>query len=218
MWQLVKSEMKYNWKELFALGIFFLSYSFVELLNYSVSEHTENTTPNIFELTYFSFFYILSYFVFFYIILYKQAKTNTVKLFALLPLTNKKIAVSRLLFSTIPFTISIIYFALIQIVFLESKQSEISYIIFILCRILLIIASMILIRDSWLSYSDIGDKHNASFIAGTIAFSLLIVLSITYYIITTLEFPYTNIQHFLLGLIVMLTTIYSFQKRKSYLS
>ncbi len=214
MWLLVKSELKYNWKELFVLGIFLLSYSSAELFSYSVSEHTENTRSNIFGLTSFSFFYILSYGAFFYIILVKQMKTKTVKLFALLPLANKKIAVSRLLFSTIPFTISIIYFALIQLVILESKQSEISYIL----RIFILIASLILVRDSWFSYSDIGDKHNAGFISGTIAFSLLIVLSIISFIIAKLEFPYTNIQYFLVGLVVMVTTIFSYQKRKSYLS
>lgn len=214
MWQLVKSELKYNWKELLALGMFLLSYSFTSLFNYSVGEHTENTRSNIFGLTSFSFFYILFYLAFFYIILVRQMKTNTVKLFALLPIANKKIAVSRLIFSTIPFIISIIYFVLFQLVIFESKQSEISYIL----RILIMIASLILVRDSWFSYSDIGDQQSAGFFSGTIAFSLLIVLSIISFTIAKLEIPYTNIQYFLVGLVIMLTTIYSYQKRKSYLS
>jgi len=214
MWHLVKSEFKYNWKEFLLLGLFLLLYTIVVLFNYSAIASVTNTSKDIFGW----FFY-----AFFYIIFIKQLKTKREKHFGILPISNNDIAVSRLVFSTIPFIISIMFFAIIQLVLIDSKQSDVNDIITSLGNMFSLIAAFILVRDKWFSYSDLGEKLGAVFIYGVITLGLLITFSFIFKIkhksiIHIWGLPYDNIQYFLLGLVIMAATIFSYQKRKSYLS
>ncbi len=213
MWPIVKSELKYNWKEFLALAFFLLLYTIVVLFNYPIGEHAANGWADIFGWSFYAYYYI---------IFMKRLRTKRLKHFALLPLANKNIGVSRLLFSTLPFIIPIIYFVLIQFVIIESKLDIIVDLILKLGVMLSIIASFTLLRDSWFSYSDLGEKLGAVFIIGVIVFGLLLTLTITIQtkhesIIPILGLPNDNIQIFLLGFVTMLATIFSYQKRKTYL-
>ena len=222
MWKLVKSELKYYriaFVALVFLTIIFQLFEFF-VLKTMLEMEGEISLPQINNWnSTFSFLLVFSIFS----IWHNRIKEKRERHVLLLPLSNKQLSIGRFWFTIIPFLIMIGYFFIILLftnsiwrIKLTVPSADIGIMISLL-------ACYILIRDNWLSYSDLGEKLGAVVISGVIVLSLLGILSYSIQIkhesvIHVFGLPYDNIQYYILGLVIMLTTIFSYQKRKSYLS
>jgi hypothetical protein len=165
------------------------------------------------------------FFVIFYSIIsifQKRMKENQTRFLSMLPLNNVSLAIIRFWSSVIPLIILLIYFIISHFLFLFIWDVY-STIPFIQVGIVLVVlALMISASDSWYSDPNFGIRKENFFFPLVMLIPLFLFL---YY--SSLFFQkdtsaiiirFLGIGFFLLGIITMLATILSYQKRKSYLN
>ncbi len=218
MWQIVKSELKY-YRIVFTAPIFFIIMfqimEFIILKTISEMRSTQVDYANNSGALFFIFFSLFS-------ILHRRIKEKRTRFFTTLPLSNKQLALSRFWLSIIPLTIFIIYFLSIHLIVKSIWNIELSIPRLELGLILIIFAGFIRARDDWFSHWTFGKRIQNTFITVSIIQILVVVLFLGLPKSNTDSLTvfqnYSEIIFFLLGLVIMVTTIYSYQKRKTYLS
>lgn len=213
MWQLVKAEFKY-YRVLFAVPMIFVIWFQIVEYYFIKSFQNESLSIGIGYLYMISGFFIFS-------ILQKRFTEKREKFLAILPLSSKQLALSRFWFVVIPFAILTVYFVISHLIVNNLWHIELSIPIVHIGFLLIIVAGFVRARDDWFSHWNFGKRTQAAFI------SVSIIQIIVVAIFLGLPNSYNNsdlglnnyavLIFFLLGLVIMLTTIYSFQKRKSYL-
>jgi len=221
MWQLVKSELKY-YRIAFSALIFFTNlFQIFEffVLKTMLDMKGEISTPQINKWnSTFSFLLVFSVFS----IWQNRIKEKREKQLSLLPLSYKQLAISRFWFTIIPLLIMIGYFFLVLLIANSIWQIKLTVPYGELGITFSLLAGYILMRDAWFAYPDLGEKIGIVFV-GVIYLALIYTLAYTIQInhksiIPIWGLPYDVIQYFILGLAIMGATIFSYRKRKSYLS
>ncbi len=222
MWELVKSELKYY--RIAFLALIFLTIVF-QIFEFFVLKTMLEMDGEISALqinkwnSTFSFLLVFSFFS----IWQNRIKEKRERHLLLLPLSSKELAASRFWFTLVPFLIIVSYFFLINLVTSSIWQIRLTVPSAELGIMFSLLAAYIFVRDKRFSYWNLGERIGYLLFYGVLVFAPPLILFYTIQIkhqniLSILGFPYENIQYFLLGLIVLLTTILSYQKRKSYLS
>lgn len=220
MWRLVKSEFKYNWYTYSLLTITLVLYTIFSLIDFNLT-HDNNFNTDLWGGLY-SFVFV----VFILSVWGQRLKEKRNRYFAILPISVKYLAVSRFSFVAIPFTIMVIYLTLIHLAIMNSWHSESSSLLLQIGVLSILFAGFIRARDDWFSHWNFGRRTQAAFVSVLIIQVLLVglfvVLPGSYRSFTPIFgemfYHYVKIIFYLLGLVIMTTTIFSFIKRKSYLS
>lgn len=220
MWQLVKAELKYYriaFSALIFLTIlsqiieFFVLKTMLEMEGKIVTPQMNEWNSNFSFLLAFSFFLIWQ----------NRIKEKRERHLLLLPLSCKELSISRFWFMLLPFLIIISYFSLLNLVTNSIWQIELTIPIAELGIMFSLLASYVFIRDKKFSYWDLGEKIGYLFFYGILVLTPLFILFHTIQIkhqsiLPIMGLPFDSIQYFLLGLVIMYSTIFSYQKRKSF--
>lgn len=221
MWHIVKSELKY-YRIAFTAPIFFTIlfqifevYALKTMSNMSNNlSFTENISP---WGGYYSLVILLSTFSMWH----TRFKEKRERVFSILPISQKQLALSRFWFAVIPLTILLFYFIAFHIIAINVWDIELSIPLLELGIIFILFAGFIRARDDWFSHWNFGKRVQAAFVSVLIIQIIVVAIFLnlldTYRKSTPIIADYAEIIFFLLGLIIMATTIFSYQKRKSYL-
>ena len=226
MWKIINSELKY-FRIAFTAPIFFTilfqimgfyTLKTISKMNTSLA-HSENIDMWGGFYSFVLLFSILS-------IWQTRIKENRERFFVLLPITNKQQAIGRFWFAVLPITVLIFYFISIHLIISNIWDIELNIALLQIGIIFIIFAGFIRARDDWFSHWNFGKRTQAAFISISIiqiiVVAIFLNLSDTYKNFTPIFgemfYHYVKIIFFLLGLVIMVTTIFSYQKRKSYLS
>ncbi len=216
MWQLVKSEFRYNWYTYTLLSIMLGLYTIFSLVDFQ--QFTSKKTNTDLWGGLYSFVIL----VFTLSVWGQRFKEKRNRYFATLPLTTKQLAISRFLFAVIPFTVVVIYLIVVHLVVMNSWHCESNSLLIQIGVMLVLFAGFIRARDDWFSHWNFGKRIQAAFISVLIIQILVVAIFLnppdSYRQLLPIVGDYTEIIFFLLGLVIMITTIFSYQKRKSYLS
>ena len=220
MWQLVKSEFKYNWYTYTLLTIILVLYTVFLLVDFKL------TPDKNFNTDFWGGLYSFVFVVFMLSIWGQRLREKRNRYFTTLPFTTKQLAISRFLFAAIPFTVIEIYLVVIHLVVINALHSETSSLLVQIGVMFILFAGFIRARDDWFSHWNFGRRTQAAFVSVLIIQVLLVglfvVLPGSYRSFTPIFgemfYHYVKIIFYLLGLVIMTTTIFSFIKRKSYLS
>ena len=222
MWQLVKSELKY-YRVAFSAFIFFtILFHLFEffVMKTMLQMDGEIAVPQI-NTWGFNFSLLLGFSIF--QVWQNRIKEKRERHLLLLPLSKKQISACRFWFTVIPFIIIVFYFFSVNLMANIIFQVKLTTPAMAFGLIFVFISATIFIRDAWFSYWDLGERVGVVFLHAIIVLAPLFYFLYTLQInqgsrISTWDLPYSNIQFFILGLAIMGATIFSYQKRKNYLS
>ncbi len=216
MWQILKAELIYNRLSYLLFSIIMITIQGMEIiqksLNYSRLEQIINSNNVLFFAV---FFFMLS--------IYKnRTKENQIRFLSILPLSNINIATIRFWSSIIPFIIILIYLIISHFFVLFIWQIFTAFHFDKIGVMLIALACLTSTNDSWFSDSNIQVRAK-NILRTIIIFTPIILIAycispVFYKNIPETSYRISKIVFLLLGVIAMLTTIFSYQKRKSYLS
>lgn len=220
MWQIVKSEFKYNWYTYTLVAIILVVYTALALTDFQLITG-KNSNTDIWGGLYSFVFVVLTLSVW-----GQRLNEKRNRYFSILPISIKQLAVSRFIFIVIPFTVIVIYLTFIHLAIMNSWYSESSSLLIQIGILLILFAGFIRARDDWFSHWNFGKRTQAAFVSVLVIQVLLVALFVvlpgSYSRFTPIFgevfYHYVKIIFYLLGLVIMITTIFSYQKRKSYLS
>ncbi len=220
MWQLMKSELKYNWIEFAVLAVTFSSYSLFVLFDFQL------ITDKRFEIDYWGGFYSLLLIIFVYTVWLMRLKEKRIRYFALLPISNKELAFERFLLAAFPFIIVFVYLVVVHLIFVSTWHNETGSILGQTGIMFIIFAGFIRGRDDWFSHWNFGKRFQAAFISISLIQIILVIIFVTLPDLNKSLTPLFGIEFFhfakiifyLLGFVILITTVFSFVKRKSYLT
>jgi len=220
MWQIIKSEFIYNWYTYTLLAIILILYTTFSLVNFQLSSDNNSETDLWGGL--YSFVFV----VFTLSVWGQRINEKRNRYFSILPISIKQLAVSRFIFAVIPFTVVVIYLVVVHLAVMNSWHSESSSLLTQIGVMLILFAGFIRARDDWFSHWNFGKRTQAAFVSVLIIQVLLVALFVVLPgsysrfnpIFGEMFYHYVKIIFYLLGLVIMITTIFSYQKRKSYLS
>lgn len=219
MWQLIKTETIYNKYQLLALGFTFILYS-----TFSVFDLQITTAPE-FEIDYWGGIYGIFIYAFLISIWGTRIKEKRIRYYSLLPITQKSNSHLRFWIAFLPFFILIIYLIIINLIIIKGWHTETGSIIGQVGVCLILFAGFIRGRDDWFSYWEFGKRTRAAFITVLIihivvVFVFLEMDAVNKVFINSLgvdAFHYAKLIFFLLGLLILITSVYSFRKRRVFL-
>jgi hypothetical protein len=220
MWQLIKSELHYNWYHFSMISIFFLVYTALSLFDIQLL-----TSPE-FEIDYWGGIYSIILYAFLFSIWGTRLKEKRVRYYSLLPLSQKQNSLSRFWFAALPFIFIIGYLILAQLISIDSWHNETGSLIGQLGVTLILFAGFIRGRDDWFSYWNFGKRTAAAFI------TVLIIQIIVVFVFLEMgdlnkglvglygpeAFHYAKLIFSLLGFAILITSIFSYRKRRTYLT
>lgn len=226
MWKLVKSEFKYYgvaftapifFTILFQATEFFVLYTTSDLDIKSV--HSKNVET-------WGGFYSLVIFISIFSIWSTRIKEKRERVLAILPLTAKQIALSRFWFAVIPLTILVSYLLIFHLTVNCVWDISLRLPLVQLGVVFILFAGFIRARDDWFSHWNFGRRFQNAFVTVLIIQIMVVVLFVVLpksYEGSVSSFDkafyyYVKSIFYLLGLVIMATTIFSFIKRKSYLN
>ena len=220
MWQIIKSEFIYNWYTYTLLAIILILYTTFSLVNFQLSSDNNSETDLWGGL--YSFVFV----VFTLSVWGQRINEKRNRYFSILPISIKQLAVSRFIFAVIPFTVVVIYLVVVHLAVMNSWHSESSSLLTQIGVMLILFAGFIRARDDWFSHWNFGKRTQAAFVSVLIIQVLLVALFVVLPgsysrfnpIFGEMFYHYVKIIFYLLGLVIMITTIFSYQKRQSYLS
>lgn len=221
MWQLVKSEIKY-YKIAFTAPIFFTImfqiiafYVLISLANMDgkiILTKNNDMWGGYSVVIFFSIFSIWQ----------TRLKEKRVRFISILPVSNKQLALSRFWVAIIPFTTLLFYFIVSHIIVINFWNIELSIPLLELGIIFILFVGFIRARDDWFSHWNFGKRTQAALVSVLIIQIIVVAIFLNlpdaYRKSTSIIGNYAEIIFFLLGLVIMATTIFSYQKRKTYLS
>ena len=222
MWQIVKSELKY-YRIAFTAPIFFtilfqISEFYISKKALSMNNDLAQTESADTWAVFYSFVLLFSIFS----IWQTRLKEKRNRFFSMLPLSYKQLAFGRFWFSIIPITILLFYFIAIHIIVEHFWNIKLNIPLLELGVILILFAGFIRARDDWFSHWSFGKRIQAAFVSVLIIQIIVVAIFLnppaTYGKSMPIIADYAEIIFFLLGLVIMVTTIFSYQKRKMHLS
>ncbi len=219
MWELVKIELKYFREAFYIPMVFILLFQvfefYVKYLNLFEGMNIRGFSNWTGVNTILVIIFILS-------IWQNRFKEKRERVNVLLPISSKSIALSRFWFLIIPFLTLLIYFLLVHFLMQNLTDVKMSFPLIQFGVVSILIAGYIRARDDWFSYWNFGKRVQAAFVSVLIIQILVVAIFLNRPEAIKQSFPvigeYAGIIFFLLGAIIMITTIFSYQKRKSYLS
>ena len=218
MWQIVKSELKY-YRIVFIGPIFFIIlFQIMEFFIFNTISQMDANEIGYRKNAGYSIFILFSLFS----ILHRRIKEKRERFFTTLPLSNKHLAQSRFLFSIIPLIIFMIYFVAIHLIVKNISNIELNIPLLELGVIFILFVGFIRARDDWFSHWTFGKRIQAAFVSILITQIVVVALFLNppdeykKFIFTLGD--NAEIIFYILGLVIMITTIFSYQKRKSYLT
>jgi hypothetical protein len=220
MWKLIKSELRYNWYQFSMISIFFLVYTALSLFDIQLL-----TSPE-FEIDYWGGIYSIILYAFLFSIWGSRLKEKRIRYYSLLPLSQKQNSLSRFWFAALPFIVIIVYLILVQLIIIDSWHNETGSLIGQLGVTLILFAGFIRGRDDWFSYWNFGKKTTAAFV------TVLVVQIIVVFVFLEMgnlnkglvglygpeAFHYAKLIFSLLGFAILITSIFSYRKRITYLT
>ena len=156
----------------------------------------------------------------------KRIGEKRVRMHNLLPISQKHSSLLRFSTAALPYLFMIIYFIFIHLILIGRWHAETGSIIGQVGITLILFAGFIRGRDDWFSHWNFGKRFRAAFVS---VFIIQIVVVIIFVEKPGLNadlienygmeaFHYANLIFPLLGLIILITTIFSYNKRKNFLS
>lgn len=222
MWPLVKSELKY-YRIAFTAPIFYtilfqISEFYISKKALSMNKDLAQTENADTWAVFYSFVILFSIFS----IWQTRLKEKRDRFFSMLPLSYRQLAFSRFWFAIIPITILLLYFIAIHIMVIHFWNIKLNIPLIELGIILILFAGFIRARDDWFSHWNFGKRVQATFVSVLIIQIIVVAIFLNPPAAYRKSIPiiadYTEIIFFLLGLVIMVTTMFSYQKRKSHLS
>ena len=226
MWKLFKSELKY-YQVAFAAPIFFtILFQATEFFVLYITSDLDIKSVHSKNVETWGGFYSLVIFISIFSIWSTRFKEKRERVLAILPLTAKQIALSRFWFAVIPLTILVFYLLVLHIIINCVWNISLSLPLVQLGVIFILFAGFIRARDDWFSHWNFGKRFQNAFVSVLIIQIIVVVLFVALSesyegSVSSLGkafYHYVKIIFYLLGLVIMITTIFSYQKRKNYLS
>jgi len=220
MRNILMAEFKYNWYYLVILSFLFSAYTLLNLFDFQL------TRSPAYEIDYWGGIYSIIIYAYLFAIWGTRVKEKRILLHALLPLSQKQNSLTRFWIASLPFYLIIIYLVVVHLIIIESWHGETGSLIGSIGITLILFAGFIRGRDDWFSHWNFGKRTRAAFV------SVLIIQVLVVLIFTEKQefnaglvglygveaFYFANLIFFLLGFTILITTIFSFMKRRSYLS
>ena len=148
------------------------------------------------------------------------------RFYNLLPISEKQNSYIRFLFSALPFIFLIFYLIVFHLLIIKNLHSETGSLINQTGVCLILFSGFLKIRDDWYSYWNLGKRFRLAFVTVFI-FQILVVIIFFEEVQTNKkivdiygieDFHYSSLIFPILGFIILATTIYSYRKRRSYLT
>lgn len=213
MWLVIKAELKYNLSAFILFSVLFFILQAIEII---LKIGNSKAAGGIGSLV----FIFLSFSV--QSVWLNRKKESQTRLLALLPFCKKNIAIIRFWFNIIPLAGLLVYYIISHYILLLIYGINAAIPFNQVCVALIAISGIYSAYDNWYSDSNLCIRAKNMFLTIIILMPLLFLsyflspvfnknTAVTINGIWEIIFP-------LIGIVAMLTTIYSFQKRKSYLS
>lgn len=201
------------------LALLLLAYTFFSLIDFQILEGKR------FEIDYWGGLYSFFLIVFTLSVWGGRFKEKRDRFFCTMPIAQKNIAFSRFLFAVIPFSTIAPYLIIVHLVLIDTWHNESSSMLAQIGVMFILFTGFIRARDDWFSHWNFGKKFQNAFVAVLIIQILVVAVFVSlpsmYNAFTpifgTMFYHYIKIIFYLLGLLIGITAIYSFAKRKSYL-
>ena len=216
----LKYEMIYHKYPWLMLLLATLLYTMFSLFDFQL------TTSPLWEIDYWGALYSLIIYSYLIVVWGKRINEKRVRMHNLLPIPQNHNSFLRFCAAASPYFFMIIYFILIHLIIIETWHAETGSIIGQAGITLILFAGFIRGRDDWFSHWNFGKRFRAAFV------SVLIIQVVVVLIfaekpglnVDLIEnygmeaFHYANLIFPLLGLIILVTTIFSYNNRKTFLS
>jgi hypothetical protein len=220
MWQVIKYELKYNSYYIILLTILFFTYTILSILDFQLTNKRE------FEIDYWGGIYSLIVYIFLFSVWGTRIKEKRIRLHSLLPITQSKNSLSRFWFAGMPFIVILFYLIIVNLIIVTNWHAETGSMIGQIGIAFTVFAGFIKGRDDWFSHWNLGKRYRAAFV------TVFIIQIIVVFIFTGKPginevlvnkfgpdgFHYASLIFTLLGFVILVTTIFSFRKRRSYLN
>jgi len=220
MWQLIKTELLYNTYQLIMLAVFFLLYTTFSLFDLQITKAPE------FEIDYWEGIYGIIIYAFLFSIWGIRLKEKRIRYHSLLPITQKTNSLLRFWIASIPFIFLTVYLIVVNLILIDSWHPETGSMLGQVGVCFILFAGFIRGRDDWFSYWEFGKRTRAAFV------SVLIIQIVVVFVFVEMEelnkglisafgeeaFHYAKLIFFTLGLIILITSIFSFRKRRAFLT
>jgi len=222
MWQLVKSELKY-YRIAFTAPIFFtILFQIIEFYILKTTSGMRNNLTHFKNIDLWSGYYtfVLLYSIF--SIWSTRFKEKRERLSELLPVSHKQLALSRLWLTSIPFVVLLLYFITVKVIVINIWNIELSVPLLQIGLVFTLSAGLILVRDAWFSHWSSLKRFQAVFVPTSVILIIVVAILLnpfdSYGNSALIISEYVDIMFYLIGSTIMIITIFSYQKRKSYLS
>jgi len=220
MWKLIKYEFNYNWYHISMLVVLFIVYTMFSIFDLQL------TTSPEFEIDYWGGIYSIVIYAFLFSTWGVRSKEKRIRYHSLLPISQKINAFSRFWIATFPFLAITIYLVVVQLITIDNWHAETGSLIGQVGVCLILFAGFLRGRDDWYSHWMFGKRTQAAFVA------VLIIQIIVVFVFLEMKelnnglvglygpeaFHYAKLIFPLLGFIILVTTVFSYRKRRSYLS
>ncbi len=220
MWQVIKYELKYNSYYVILLSVLFFTYTILSILDFQLTDKPE------FEIDYWGGIYSLIIYIFLFSVWGTRIKEKRIRLHSLLPITQSKNSLSRFWFAGMSFLVILFYLIIVNLIIVNNWHAETGSMIGQIGIAFTVFAGFIKGRDDWFSHWNLGKRYRAAFV------TVFIIQIIVVFIFTGKPginevlinkfgpdgFHYASLIFTLLGFVILVTTIFSFRKRRSYLN
>jgi len=220
VWRVLKYEVNYYKYHLLTLALFIVMYTIFSLFDFQLTNSPD------WEIDYWGGIISLILYTYLIIVWGTRIKEKRIRLHNLLPISQKHNAYLRLSISSLPFIFLIIYLILIHLIIIENWHAETGSVIGQVGIVLIYFAGFIRGRDDRFSHWSFGKRFRAAFI------TVFIIQIVLVFIFTEKPginvglidrygmeaFHYANLVFPLLGFIILVTSLYSYKKRKVYLN
>lgn len=220
MWQVIKYELKYNSYFLVLLSLLFLVYTILSIFDIQLTRSPE------FEIDYWGGLYSLVIYLYLFSVWGVRIKENRIRLHSLLPITESNNSLAQFWFAGLPFMVILFYLIIINLIIVSNWHAETGSMIGQIGIAFTVFAGFIKGRDDWFSHWNLGKRYRAAFVTVFII-QIIVVLIFTgkpdlnKSLVNKFGpdgFHYASLIFPLLGFVILVTTIYSFRKRRTYLS
>jgi hypothetical protein len=220
MWHIIKYELKYYWYYHTILIIAFLIYTTLALFDLQL------TTAPEYEIDYWGGIYSIITYAFLFSVWGNRVMEKRIRLHSLLPVKEKQYSLARFSFAALPFIVIVFYLVIMHLMFINIWHKETGSLIGQLGVTLILFSAYLKTRDDWFSYWNFGKRVSMAFV------TVLIIQVIVVFVFVEMEsfknglveyygysaLNYATLIFPLLGFVILISSIYSLRKRRSFLS
>jgi hypothetical protein len=201
------------------LSIFLIAYTILSLLNLQL------TTSPLWEIDYWGGIFSLILYAYLIITWGSRINEKRIRMHSLLPLKEDHLAALRFSIAVLPYINIIFYLVLVHLIIIDQWHAETGSILGQIGITLILFAGFIRGRDDWFSHWNLGRRFSSTFVTVLIIQVILVFVFTTKpgfnrYLVDTFSpdaFNYASLIFPALGFAILITTIFSFKKRRSYL-